>query len=171
MTYRAPAAALALALTLASLTACQPTTGSTTTAPAGTSAAPVETSAAQAATTTAAADADAAQAATCTAEFNDGQDHSGISRSGGTLTATVSVDCHGQQVPGPLSVSIALFYRPDTSIGTTTYGSTGAVDDGSPANYSTYTTTATCKLGLWYIGTAVGADPARGPQITVTTCS
>lgn len=169
MTYRAPAAALALALTLASLTACQPTTGSTTTAPAGTSAAPVETSAAQAATTTAAADA--AQAATCTAEFNDGQDHSGISRSGGTLTATVSVDCHGQQVPGPLSVSIALFYRPDTSVGTTTYGSTGAVDDGSPANYSTYTTTATCKLGLWYIGTAVGADPARGPQITVTTCS
>ena len=107
----------------------------------------------------------------CTAQYVSA-DGTGIETAHGKATGTLALNCGGQQ-PADLDLSIKLFYRPNTAVGTTTPGS--ADYDGAATSYGA---TAPCKPGLWYIGVFYSgtldgrylqdAQPDVGPTETLT---
>lgn len=128
----ARAAATAAALT-AALAACKPAPGTQTAAPATT------TRPAASATTP-----------SCTPDF--GPDGTGINAFGGTVTATVTLNCtDSYDTPDPL-ISLTLVRQPP--------GSATAVAAGT-ASYQhpelTYTATGTCAAGDWALHIFWGA--------------
>jgi len=148
MTKRTAAGVLALLPLTVALGACQSQADPTTNG--GTTAAP--------ATTAAAADSN------CTPLYPD-MNNTGVTLSGGTVTGEMTLSCD-QDPTGYFGVSIALFYRPNTDVSTTYLAG---------PNYSTYqdtyTVTATCKPGLWYLGAAINGTPVKGTVVDITDCT
>lgn len=129
MTRALPATLTATAAALA-LAACAPAPGSTSQTGAG--AAATHTTPARANTT----------APSCTADF--GPDGTGLNNYGGTVTASVTLDCTGPyDTPDPL-ISLTLVRQPP--------GSATAVAAGAAAYQHpdlTYSTTGHCAPGDW----------------------
>lgn len=153
-THALTAAALATVLAAG---ACTPNTDTAAAATTGT-----QTATTQAATTT----------DPCTPQYVSA-DGTGITATHGAVTGTAALNCG--DTPSSLTLSVELFYRPDTATPTR---------DAGTANYTqaatSYTVTATrpCAPGLYYLGlvysgTLGGAafhstPPTIGPVATLT---
>ena len=108
----------------------------------------------------------------CTAQYVSA-DGTGIETAHGKVTGTLALNCGGEQ-PSDLVLSVELFYRPNSSVGTTNPGS---------ASYSKAATSYTatdlhCQSGLYYLGVFYSgtldgryfqdAQPDVGPTETLT---
>lgn len=87
----------------------------------------------------------------------------GITIHDGHVTATATLHCDSDTTPSYVPVYLNLFYRPNTHVGTTTLAD-AAWTRWQPA----YSTSATCRPGLWYAGEVVNATPTKGATVTVT---
>jgi hypothetical protein len=154
MNKRTAAAALALLPLTIGIAACDPAAGTTASG----------TATATTAGTSGTGDSDASPS--CTAVYPD-MYGTGITLSGGKVTGAMTLTCDPVPAPGAaLTVSIALFYRPNTSVGTTYL-------PGSDAStyQDEYTATAPCEPGLWYLGSAIDGTPVKGQVVDITDCS
>lgn len=104
------------------------------------------------------------RAAQCTPRING----TGITVNHGTVTGTLTLHC--ADVPSFPLVDLHLFYRPNTRVGTS---DAGHADSSTYA--ASYSVTAACKAGLWYLGAvtdtsdiSAAPDPQHGATLTLT---
>lgn len=163
MTRRLAAAGLSLALVIPTAAAC---TGSGTDQDASSTTTATAAANATTAAVTSSTPGNASSAPNCTPLYPD-EDNTGVTLSGGTVTGSMTLSCNQDPAQGAyFGVSIALFYRPNTAVSTTYLA--GPDHD---TYQDTYTVTAKCRRGLWYIGEAVNGKPFHGTVVDITDCA